>query len=159
MTSRLIKITQGTGKRLARIRRELKLGRTAMAARLMVKPNSYYKNENGETFPRATSLRILHDEFGISMEWLIFNQGPMYTRDLDAAGQLKIHKEKLQECDGKIQELSGQLDETRKRMEPYEWLEKAGPEMNEFLQAMSQDSQLRFEVLAHYYKHKNRIQE
>lgn len=159
MTSKLIKITQGTGKRLARVRQELKIGRTAMAARLLVKPNSYHKNENGETFPSAKSLKILHDEFGVSMEWLIFNQGPMYTRDLDAAGQLKIHKEKLQECNGRLQELSGQLEDAKKRLEPFEWLEEAGPELQEFLQAMSRDPQLRFEVLAHFFKHKNRIQE
>jgi transcriptional regulator with XRE-family HTH domain len=136
------------------VRRDLKLGRTAMAARLMVKPNSYHKNENGQTFPNAKSLKILHNEFGISMEWLIFNQGPMYIKDLEAADQLKIHKERLQESDTRRQELSRQLEDAKKRLEPFAWIEEAGTEMKEFLQAMANDPQLRFEVLAHFFKHK-----
>lgn len=154
MAAKLIKVTTGTGRRLAAIRQGLKISRAAMAARLMVTPSSYHRNENGETFPSEKSLKILHDEFGISMEWLIFNHGPMYVKDLDLHARFEIQKEQLKESEGGRQELSRRLEEAEKRLEPLTWLEEAGPEMKDFLDAMSADPQLRFEVLAHFFKHK-----
>jgi len=70
-------ILQGAGLRLRKIREQLRFSRVEMAARMGIKSVSYYKNENGETFPGLRSLDRLQKDFDISMDWFIFNKGTM----------------------------------------------------------------------------------
>jgi transcriptional regulator with XRE-family HTH domain len=118
-----------------------------MAARLGVKTNTYHKNENGETFPGAKTLNLLQEEFGISMEWFMFGRGPMYYKDILADPAAAIKKEGREELETALKEVSGKL-------EKFAWLEEAGPEMETLLLEMEKDPQLRFELLAYFYKYK-----
>lgn len=74
-------LLQGAGLRLREIREQLRLSRVEMAARMGIKPNSYYKNENGETFPSLRSLSLLQKDFDISMDWFIFNKGTIFFKE------------------------------------------------------------------------------
>ncbi len=74
-------LLQGAGLRLRKIRDQLRLSRVEMAARMGIKPVGYYKNENGETFPSLRSLARLEKDFDISMDWFIFNKGPMFFKE------------------------------------------------------------------------------
>ena len=74
-------LLQGAGLRLRKIREQLQLSRVEMATRMGIKPVGYYKNENGETFPRLSSLARLEKDFDISMDWFMFNKGTMFFKD------------------------------------------------------------------------------
>ena len=72
------------GANLKKLRGDLDYSAAEMASQLGIGRTAYYKNENGDTFPGYPSLRCLSEDYGISMDWLIFNKGPMYYIDKDA---------------------------------------------------------------------------
>jgi transcriptional regulator with XRE-family HTH domain len=72
---------QGVGERLANVRRRLNYSRQEMARVLGLKSSGYFKNESGETFLSVTTLSRLQKNFDISIDWLLFNKGPMYFKD------------------------------------------------------------------------------
>jgi len=73
-------ITHHIGARLRQIRKMLNHTRPDMAVELGINRSSYYKNETGETFPGTNTLYWLQKKYDISMDWLIFNRGPMYYK-------------------------------------------------------------------------------
>ncbi|MCP5105554.1 MAG: helix-turn-helix transcriptional regulator [bacterium] len=73
-------ITHQIGGRLRQLRKILNHSRPDMAAQLGINRTSYYKNETGESFPGTNTLYWLQKKFDISMDWLIFNRGPMYYK-------------------------------------------------------------------------------
>ncbi len=66
-----------TGKKLKELREQLEYTRAMMAAQLQISGNAYRKNECGETFPGIKSLSQLVQLFDLSMDWFIFDRGPM----------------------------------------------------------------------------------
>lgn len=125
---------QEIGKRLRRVRKGLNYSLEEMSRKLGVSKSGYYKNEGGITFPQLNTLHLLFHDFNISLDWLIFNQGPMY------------YKDKQQEI-----ELAG----SKKRNETL-GLEEKSPEVRELLDTMEHDPLLRHELLVYFYKYKNR---
>lgn len=114
------------GERLRMVRRHLNYTRKEMATVLGVQPSGYYKNEAGETYPgRGTFFRLQRD-YGISMDWLLSNKGPMF------------YKQKPQE----------------KEKEPA--LEDRVPEVRELLDHMDGDPQLKHEILAYFFKYRGK---
>ncbi len=100
-----------------------------MARKLGLSKSGYYKNENGITFPRLDTLDLLQRDFDISMDWLIFNKGPMH------------YGERLPE----------------KRYEKkFLNLEKVSSHVRELLEYMEREPLLQHEVLVHFYKYKER---
>ncbi len=71
-------ILRGGGKRLKEIRQLLNLTPLEMARKLGITVASYYKNEDGVTFPRMATLKMLQKDLDISMDWMLFEKGPMY---------------------------------------------------------------------------------
>ncbi len=67
--------------KLRKLRKLLGYSKIQMAARVGVTPSGYYRNEAGETFPNFKTLRMLCNEHDISMDWFIFNKGPMYFKE------------------------------------------------------------------------------
>ncbi|MCP5102815.1 MAG: helix-turn-helix transcriptional regulator [bacterium] len=119
-------LLQGAGLRLREVREQLRFSPVEMAARMGIKAGSYYKNENGETFPGLRTLARLQKDFDISMDWLIFNKGPMNFKEkqLEKKGETKTPG-----------------------------IEKNTQEMKELFNQMEQDPRLRHEVLAYFYKY------
>ena len=66
------------GRQMLKLRKHLNYSCGKMARKLGISNSGYYKNENGITFPRVDTLALLQREFDISMDWLIFNKGPMH---------------------------------------------------------------------------------
>ncbi|MCU0288330.1 MAG: hypothetical protein MUF15_18295 [Acidobacteria bacterium] len=67
-----------------------------MAEVVRIQESTYKRNEKGSHLLNMNSLDQLHDELGISAEWLLFENGPVYWKDIRAkedegkeAGHLK----------------------------------------------------------------------
>ncbi|MCP4215418.1 MAG: helix-turn-helix domain-containing protein [bacterium] len=73
--------TYDTGVQLEKVRQALNYTRKRMATYLGLGFSGYYKNELGMTFPSQQTLKVLSSRLGISMDWLIFHQGPMYLSE------------------------------------------------------------------------------
>ncbi|MCP5052789.1 MAG: helix-turn-helix transcriptional regulator [bacterium] len=123
--ARNINEVSGVGGRLKQVRHRLKYGRQEMASVLGLKISGYYKNETNETFPSQRTLYRLQRDYDISMDWLMFNKGPM------------IFKQKVQPQE-KAPPLWEQLREVK-----------------DLLDDMEQNPQLKHEILGYYFKFKN----
>ncbi len=125
MTGKKRQYERSVGDRLRKVRQMLNYSRQDMAAVLELKDSGYFKNETGETFPSRSTLHRLQRDYDISMDWFLFNKGPM------------LYKGKQQQ-----EEKPG--------------LEERFPEARELLDAMDQDSQLKHEILAYFFKYRNK---
>ena len=141
MTGRNRTFIQGTGQRLINIRRQLQYSPGEMAARLGIGLNGYYKNETGETTPSQKTLYQLQKEYGISMDWFLFNKGPVRFRDKPA------ETEKSQ----KVAETEAETEAKKSTSK-----EKVNPETKDLLDHMEQDPLLRHEIMVYFYKYKEK---
>ena len=116
---------QGVGERLAKVRHQLKYSRQEMARVLGLKSSGYSKNESGDTLPGLTTLNLLQKNFDISIDWLLFNKGPMYFKD----------KPSLEK-------------------QTFDFVSQS-QELGELMKSIEQDPQLRHEILAYFYRYKN----
>lgn len=66
------------GGRLIRLRQHLKYSLEEMARKLGLSKSGYYKNEGGLSFPGLETLDCLQRDYDISMDWLMFEKGPMH---------------------------------------------------------------------------------
>jgi len=81
MSSRIVSnIVAGTGRRLRQLRNHFNYSLDEMARKLGLSKSGYFKNEGGFTFPGLKTLDRLQRSYDISMDWLIFNRGPMYYK-------------------------------------------------------------------------------
>ncbi|UCH95726.1 MAG: helix-turn-helix transcriptional regulator [Candidatus Aminicenantes bacterium] len=65
-----------------KLREQAGLSTREMAARMGMTHGGYSKNERGINFPGLDTLQRLSRDFDISMDWLIFNKGPMHYHRL-----------------------------------------------------------------------------
>ncbi len=117
---------QGVGERLAKVRRHLNYSRPEMARILGLKNSGYSKNESGETFPGVNTLSLLQKNFDISMDWLLFNKGPMVFKDKPPLEQ-----------------------------QAFDFVSQS-QELGELLKSIEQDPQLKHEILAYFYQYKSK---
>jgi len=117
---------QGVGERLAKVRRQLNYSRQEMARMLGLNHSGYSKNESGETFPGVNTLSLLQKNFDISMDWLIFNKGPMVFKD-----KPPLEKQTLD-------------------------FVSQSQELGELMKSLEQDPQLKHEILAYFYQYKSK---
>lgn len=121
------KLVVEIGGRLMMLRAQFKFSAIDMARRLGLSRSGYYKQERGNTLPRLEILNALHREYDISMDWLLFNRGPMYFRE-------KV-------------ELEGEAGSTP---------DKLSPHVRELIEYMEKDPLLEHEVLVQFFKYKER---
>ncbi|HLP47144.1 MAG TPA: helix-turn-helix transcriptional regulator, partial [Candidatus Kapabacteria bacterium] len=76
--------SENIGKRLRRMREFFKFTQHRMAEVLKIQESTYKKNEKGLHLFNLITLDQLHDELGISTEWLLFGNGPIYWQDIRA---------------------------------------------------------------------------
>ena len=74
-------LLENLGRRLRRVRKQLNYSLGEMAGKLGVSKSGYYKNEKGITFPGVLTLDHLQWAYDISMDWLIFNKGPVFYKE------------------------------------------------------------------------------
>ncbi len=106
-----------TGYRLKKIRQSLNYTKKRMAAFLGVNFSGYSKNENGMTVPGRKSLNILSAKVGISMDWFLFDRGPVYLNDkVQAAENARnvdvIGKGQLLQANPEIEEMVADMLKT-----------------------------------------------
>jgi transcriptional regulator with XRE-family HTH domain len=125
---------QEIGKRLRRVRKQLNYSLERMAGKLGISQSGYYKNEGRITLPRLNTLYRLFNDFDISLDWLLFDQGPMHYKE---------KRPGIESADGKKK--NGTLG-----------LDDKSSEVRELLEAMDRDPLLRHELLVYFYKYKNK---
>lgn len=69
------------GHKLSRIRQHQKDTISQMADRLGVWRSTYVRNENGETPLSYKAMIAMVDSYGVSLDWLVVNKGPMYYKE------------------------------------------------------------------------------
>ncbi|MDQ1351359.1 MAG: Helix-turn-helix protein [Acidobacteriota bacterium] len=72
------------GKRLKQVRESFKYTQRRMADIIRVQDGTYKKNERGIHLVNVYSLDQLHTELGVSVEWLLFENGPVFWKDIQA---------------------------------------------------------------------------
>ncbi|MCX6583610.1 MAG: helix-turn-helix transcriptional regulator [Candidatus Aminicenantes bacterium] len=75
---------ENIGKRLRQVREIFKFTQRRMAEVVRIQESTYKKNEKGLHHLNINSLDQLHDELGVSAEWLLFENGPIYWKDIRA---------------------------------------------------------------------------
>jgi transcriptional regulator with XRE-family HTH domain len=71
------------GERLRQIRHHFGYSQDRMAELMSLSKITYAKNERGVSLPSLQTLFVLNSQFGISVEWFLFNQGAMFLKDRD----------------------------------------------------------------------------
>ena len=84
--------------RIKMIQKHFKWTNSQMAGALGVIPNTYREQRIHEKTPQLYSLIRLDQKFGVSIEWVLFERGPMFLKDREkkksnAADQDLFHKE------------------------------------------------------------------
>jgi len=75
---------QNIGKRLKQVREFFKFTQRRMAEVVRIQESTYKKNEKCVHLLNINTLERLHDELGVSAEWLLFENGPIYWKDIRA---------------------------------------------------------------------------
>ncbi|MCP5053719.1 MAG: helix-turn-helix transcriptional regulator [bacterium] len=125
------RLLSSIGHRLRKLRETYLYSLGEMASKMDLSKSGYYKNEMGTNFPKLETLNRLQGEYDISMDWLIFNKGPVHFR--------KDEEELKKAKDGLARFLE---------------LEEVMPDLNDLLDHMANDPQLRHQVLLFFYKYK-----
>jgi len=129
MTFNRDRLIRSVGRRILTLRKQFDFSTAEFARRLGLSRSGYFKNENGVTFPRMSTLHFLQGEFDISMDWLIFNKGPVHY----SARQPKPV-------------------DNRRTID----LDEVSPDLGELLEYMAKDRLLKHEVLSYFYKYKEK---
>lgn len=136
MTFNRDRLVYEIGRRLRKLREQLKFSPNQMAAKLGLSSSGYFKNEHGRRFPGLDTLNLLQQDWDISMDWFIFNKGPV------------LYKEKQPEP--KTPAEPGKTE--TKSLTP----DDVGADVYELLEYMRQDRLLKHEVLVYFYKYKEK---
>ena len=126
------------GNRLQELREHLNYSRQQMALHCEVTKGGYAKYERGDYLPKLDTLEQLSKKFDTSMDWLLFNKGPMSFKEKEP--------EEKKEPQGKTGE--------KKTEEKFPGLEHVTPDVKQLLDYMALDPLLRYEVLVYFYKYK-----
>jgi transcriptional regulator with XRE-family HTH domain len=134
------------GSRLTTLREQLDYSREEMAANCEVSESAYAKNERGDHLPKLDTLENLVNKFDASMDWLLFDRGPLFFKEKIRQEQQEPPEEKSQ-----VQPTPAQ----KPADVGFPGLEAVMPDVRELLDYMSKDSRLKYEVLAFFFKYKN----
>ena len=147
-----------TALKLIDLRKQLNYSKKEMAAYFGITVGAYYKNENGNFLPGIKSLHRLSTDHDISMDWFIFDKGPMKFTE---KSKMEALEKELQAAREKVQELEKEkesLEESRKELEKEMEEKGAGleitPEVKELLEYMARIPLLYHGVLVYFQEFK-----
>jgi transcriptional regulator with XRE-family HTH domain len=135
MAFKRARLLQEIGRRLRGLRKQLNYSLEEMAGKMGRSKSGYFKNENGITLPGLATMHRLQEDFDISMDWLIFNKGPVHYQEKQPEPQPVI------------------VEEDEKKTKD---LENISADVRELLAYMERDRLLAHEVLVFFYKYKER---
>lgn len=157
------KIKEAVAVRLKTVREQAGCTMREMAVRLHITSGAYSKNERGLNFPGLDTLRCLARDFDVSMDWLLFEKGPMYNkekeqREKELEQTMETMKQTVQTLEQNLEELKGQLEEERKKQEKAAQ-ERANaiemnPEVRELLDNMERDPIFYHTLMLNFQEHK-----
>ncbi len=124
------------GLRLKQIRNSLSLNHKKMGDLLGLHSSGYSKNELGRTFPSLKSLKTLFERLDISMDWFLFDSGPVYRKQKAAQAEASAKSATSTELQAK--EL------------------KSNPEIHEMVTAMLKDTMTKYQLLADFQRVKRK---
>jgi transcriptional regulator with XRE-family HTH domain len=157
------KIKQAVGLRLKAIREQVGCTMREMAVRLHITSGAYSKNERGLNFPGLDTLKCLARDFDISMDWLIFEKGPMYNkekeqREKELEQTVETLKQTVQTLEQNLEGLKGQLEEERKKQEKAAQARataiEMNPEVKELLDNLERDPIFYHKLMLNFQEHK-----
>jgi len=114
---------RGLGSRLQTLRLHLRYSISKMANKLGVHPNTVCRYESGDIIPGFLCLSRLQKDCDVSMDWLLFNRGPMFFPEKGPG---------IEEAAPPAEELS--------------------PEINELVTGMKQDPVLWHEIMLFFHR-------
>ena len=82
------------GSRLTTLREQLDYSRDQMAVHCEVTESAYAKNERGDHLPKLDTLENLVKKFDASMDWLLFNRGPLLYKEKTGPEKQQLPEEK-----------------------------------------------------------------
>jgi len=68
------------GSRLKKIKLHFSYNRGQISKIMGISPITYTRNESGEQLPTTRSIMALHSRLGVSLEWFLFERGPMFWK-------------------------------------------------------------------------------
>jgi transcriptional regulator with XRE-family HTH domain len=157
------KIKQAVGLRLKTVREQAGCSMPEMAVRLHITPGAYSKNERGLNFPGLDTLQYLARDFDISMDWLIFEKGPMYNKEKDQREKeleqtAAALKQTVQTLEQNLEGLQGQLEEERKKQEKAAQAManaiEMNPEVKELLDNLERDPIFYHKLMLNFQEYK-----
>lgn len=117
-------LLQQSALKMRKLREQLNYTRKEMASYVGISPGAYWKNEAGETFPGLGTLSRMSKDHDLSMDWFIFDRGPMYYKEKEKAEELAKALEEKQV------ELAKEKEERRQEREKHRAeLEQVGPKV------------------------------
>jgi transcriptional regulator with XRE-family HTH domain len=135
----------GMGNRLEKIRRHFNYDRAQISKIMGISINTYSRNMMGRQLPILKSIMALHNRLGVSMEWFLFERGPMLWKEVE---------EKLQA------EEKPQVVEKPREIKLEDLL---SPGLNEMVELMKKIPLLNHSIMLHFQelkiKHKDFIRE
>ena len=75
------KLRKEIGARLGQLRETLEMSGNKMASMIAIDRSALLRNEVGQYFPEYSTLVKLSSVFGVSLDWLLVNKGPMYYNE------------------------------------------------------------------------------
>jgi transcriptional regulator with XRE-family HTH domain len=139
--------------RLRTLRLQKKLPVKQMAAQLGISPNGYRKYERSIYLPPLHLQVILAEQFGISLDWLILNKGPMYIDEIETA--VRENQQRKQHEPQKPVEIQ-EIEESTNRepVVPPDAMIVTSPEIKELLRFMEDNPVFKFQLLSQFYRYK-----
>lgn len=125
------KLRQELGKRLRQLRENLNLSGKKMAEMLNLHRVTLQRNEDGRAMPEISTLFKLSETFDVSMDWLLFDKGPM------------SYKEKT----------ADEVKEEQDPMENHDCMAALPKDYREMLEYMDKFPVLRYEILLQFRKY------
>ncbi|MCP4155248.1 MAG: helix-turn-helix transcriptional regulator [bacterium] len=122
--------------KLKHLRKNLDYSGPKMASLLGISANLYHKYETGYTFPSLFCQKRLTEKLGISLDWFIFNKGPMYFKEKNP--------------DAETNAAPGDKEPDYLALMP---------DVKELLAAMTDDPMLRYEVMLNFHKYLKKTKE
>ncbi|MCP5108961.1 MAG: helix-turn-helix transcriptional regulator [bacterium] len=145
------KLLRAVGLKLKVLREQWRYERKKMADYLGITRVGYSNNEKGVSFPGIKTLFLLAEEHDISMDWLIFNKGPMNFKEKEKMKTMENELAKEREVVGKLRVEKERLE---KELEAKNAVMDMTPEMKELMEYMKQIPFLYHEVLAGFQEFK-----
>lgn len=152
------KLLRQIAAKLKNLREQWGYDRKEMAAYFGISRVGYSKNENGQSFPGIKTQFRLSQDHDISIDWFMFDKGPMHFKEKEKINVLEKKTAELEENIHQLQLEKENLEQRNKELEKNLAEKNAAleitPEIKELVEHMKKIPLLYHDVLAGFQKFK-----